>query len=80
MIKIIVERDKVSKFAPGLSAEEAQMEGLQRWKAVEKSGFSAWINWWGCEGWREEVREGISKLKLGGGFSFHVTGDGFLMD
>lgn len=79
-VKVVVERDRVSKFGPGLSAEEAKREGVQRWEAVEKSGFSGWINWWGNEGWREEVREGIRRLKSGGGFSFRVTGDGILVD
>ena len=67
-IKIVVERDRVSKFGPGLSAEEAKMEGVQRWEAVEKSGFSGWINWWGYEGWKEEVKEGVRGLKLGEDF------------
>lgn len=79
-VKVVVERDRVSKFGPGLSAEEAKKEGVQRWKAVEKSGFSGWINWWGNEGWREEVRECIRGLKGGGGFSFKVTGDGIIVD
>ena len=79
-IKIVVERNRVSKFGPGLSAAEAKMEGVQRWEAVEKSGFSGWVNWWGSENWREEVREGISGLKLQGGFSFKVTGDGIEVD
>lgn len=74
-VKIVVERDRVTKFGPGLSAEEAQREGVQRWEAVEKSGFSGWINWWGHEGWREEVREGIRGLKVGGRFSFRITRD-----
>ena len=78
-IKIVVERNRVSKFGPGLSAEEAKMEGVQRWEAVEKSDFSGWINWWGSEGWREEVREGVRALKLGGRFSFKVTGDGIVL-
>lgn len=80
MIKIVVERNRVSKFGPGLSAEEAKMEGVQRWKAVEKSDFSGCINWWGNEGWREDVTEGIKGLKLGGRFTFNVTGDGIVMD
>ena len=78
-IKIVVERDRVSKFGPGLSAEEAKMEGEQRWEAVEKSGFSGWINWWENEGWREEVREAIRELKTGGRFSFKVTQEGIVL-
>lgn len=79
-LKVVVEREIVSKFAPGLSAEEAKMEAVQRWEAVKKSGFSGWINWWGIERWREEVREGIRGLKVGGRFSFNVTGDGIIVD
>ena len=79
-IKIVVERNMVSKFGPGLSAAEAKMEGVQRWEAVEKSGFSGWVDWWGSESWREEVREAISGLKLQGSFSFKVTGDGTEVD
>lgn len=79
-INVVVERDRVSKFGPGLSAEEAKREGVQRSKAVEKSGFSAWVNWRGNEGWRQEVREGIRGLKGGGGFSFKVTGDGIVVE
>lgn len=79
-IKVVVERNRVSKFGPGLSAEEAKREGLQRWQAVEKSGFSGWINWWGHEGWKDEVREGVRGLKSGGAFSFKVTGDGVTVD
>ena len=79
-VKVVVERDRISKFGPGLSAEEAKKEGVQRWEAVEKSGFSGWINWWGSEGLGEEVREGVRCLKGEGRFSFKVTGDGVMVD
>ena len=75
-VKVVVERDRVSKFGPRLSAEEARGEGMQRWEAVEKSGFSGSVNWWGNEGWREGVIEGIKGLKNGGRFWFKVSGDG----
>lgn len=77
---MVVERNRVSKFGPGLSAEEAKMEGVQRWEAVTKSGFSGWVNWWGSEGWRGEVREGVEGLKNQGRFSFQVTEEGIVMD
>lgn len=79
-VKIVVERDRVSKFGPGLSAEEAKREGVQRWQAVKKSGFSGWINWWGHEEWREETMEALRGLENEGGFSFRVTGDGIIVD
>ena len=67
----------MSKFGPGLSAEEAMIESNQRWDAVKKSGFSGWVNWWGHEHWREEVREA---LKVGVSFSFKVNRDGITVD
>ena len=79
-VKVVVERDKVTKFGPGLSAEEALKEGPQRWEAVEKSGFSGWVNWWDGEGWREEVKEAVSGLDRGGSFSFRVPAQGFMID
>lgn len=79
-VKVVVERDRVSKFGPSVSAEEAQRERVQRWEAVEKSGFSGWINWWGNEDWRNEIREGIRTLKAGGDFSFKVTDIGITVD
>lgn len=74
-VKVAVERDRVKKFGPGMSAEEALKEGPQRWEAVEKSGFSGWVNWWDSEGWREELKEGLKALDMGGSFSFRVTND-----
>ncbi|KAL9128963.1 MAG: hypothetical protein Q9217_002479 [Psora testacea] len=74
-LKVVVERDKVSRFMPGISVQEASGEKAQRWAAVEKSGFSAWVNWWGSEVWRAEVREALKGLERAGAFSFHVTKD-----
>lgn len=76
-VKVVVERDRVKKFGPETSAEEAMKEGPLRWEAVDKSGFSGWVNWWESESWREEVREGVRGLDRGGSFSFHVTDEGF---
>ena len=79
-VKVVVERDKVTKFGPGLSAEEALKEGPQRWEAVERSGFSGWVNWWDSEGWREEVKEAVKRLVRGGSFSFGVNAQGLMVD
>ncbi len=62
-----------------MSVEEAVKEAPQRWEAVAKSGFSAWVNWWGSGGWKEEVREGVKGLEMGGGFVFRVTGKGVVV-
>lgn len=79
-VKLIIERDRVPKFGPGISAEEAANERQQRWGAVEQSGFSGRINWWGSENWRDEVREGLGSLKRGGSFQFKVTSMGVIVD
>ena len=79
-VKIVVDRDKVSKFRPGMSVEEAKSEGDQRWQAVNQSGFSVWVNWWGSEGWREEVKEAVKRLSSGGRFSFKVTPGGVFFE
>lgn len=78
-VKVIVERDRVSKFGPGMSAQEALEEGEKRWEAVEKSGFSGWLNLWEAESWREEVREGLRGLAGGGSFDFRVTDKGVVV-
>ena len=79
-VKLIVERDKVPKFGPGMSAEEAANERQQRWGVVEQSGFSGRVNWWGSENWRDEVGEGLGSLARGGSFQFKVTNMGIIVD
>ena len=75
-LQIVVERDRVTKFGPGMSVEEAGGEKAQRWEAVTRSGFSGWVNWWGSGGWREEIRERLRALERGGRFSFQVGHEG----
>ena len=78
-VRLIVERDRVPRFGPGMSAEEAANERQQRWGAVEQSGFSARINWWGSENWRDEVREGLRGLGGGASIHFKVTNMGIVV-
>ena len=78
-MKVVVERVRVPKFGPGMSAEEAAKEKEQRWEAVEKSGFAGWVNWWRSEDWKEEVREGLRTLERGGSFSFQVLEEGIVV-
>ena len=78
-VRLVVERDRVPKFGPGMSAEEAVNEKQQRWEAVEQSGFSGRINWWGSENWRDEVGEGLGGLGRGGSFHLEVTNMGIII-
>lgn len=79
-LQLVVERDLVTKFGPGMSVEEASGESAQRWEAVTRSGFSGWVNWWGSGGWREEVKEGLRKLDGGGSFTFRIGEEGVVID
>ncbi len=79
-LQIVVERDRVTKFGPGMSVEEASRERTQRWEAVSRSGFLGWVNWWGSGGWREEIKEGIMALEKSGRFSFWVGDEGVTFD
>lgn len=79
-LRLVVERNTVSKLGPGMSAEEAAKEGLQRQEAVDESGFSCWVNWWGSEGWKDEVREEVNSRGRGAAFSFRIDGDGLMID
>ena len=73
--KLIVKRDSVRKFALGVSVEEAARKAEQRREAVEKSGFSACVDWAGSENWREEFRKAVRKLPGCGEVCFRVTAD-----
>ena len=79
-VKVVVERDRVPKFGPGRSAEEASKEK----RAEVGSSGEKWLfgmgQLVGGEDWREEVREGVRGLKRGGSFSFKVTEKGIVVN
>ena len=79
-LQLGIERDRVTKFGPGMSVEEASGERAQRWEAVTRSGFSGWVNWWGSGGWREEVKEDLRRMEAGGSFKFRVGDEGVVVD
>lgn len=79
-LRLVVERNTVSKFGPGMSAEEAAKEGLQRQEAVDKSGFSCWVNWWASDRWKDEIREELNGMGKRGAFSFRIKGEGVVVD
>lgn len=79
-LQLGIERDRVTKFGPGMSVEEASGEKAQRWEAVTRSGFSGWVNWWGSGGWREEVKEDLRRMEAGGSFKFRVGEEGVVVD
>ena len=78
-VRLVVERNKVKNFGPGLSAQEALSEKGLRQEVLDSREFSCWVNWCGYEDWRDEVREAASRLR-GTAFSFKILGDGIAID
>ena len=75
-LRIIVARDGVTKFGPGISAEEALLEGPKRLEAVQKRTFTGQINHWGSDEWRDDILESLRSLGKNVAFSFRVTEHG----
>ncbi|KAL9608399.1 MAG: hypothetical protein Q9167_006762 [Letrouitia subvulpina] len=78
-VKLIVKRNSVRKFASGMSIEEMTREAGMRREAVEKSGFTAWVDWEGSENWREDVRRAMKRMPGNGRFGFKVTANRVLV-
>ena len=81
-LRLVVERERAVKFGAGLSVEDAESQGEERREAVSKSHFLGWINWWGADGWKDGVREGLKGLKSGvrGMFGFVIDERGVEVD
>ena len=76
-VRLIVRRNGVTRFGPGISAQEALLEAPRRQEAVDRSGFTCWVNAWGREHWGESVRNRLQKLgRSQGAFSYGVDGYG----
>lgn len=75
-VRLIVHRDPVRKFPLGISAEEAVTEAGQRRAAVEKSTFSARLDWSESDVWKEETRGIIKAIDGLREFVFRVTASG----
>lgn len=72
-LKLIVGKEVVRKFGPGISADEAMHEREQRQRAVAESGFWCRVNWWDSAEWDAGVLERLRTLDRGGAFSFHIS-------
>lgn len=72
-LKLVVGKEAVRKFGPGISAEETMRERERRQKAVAESGFWCRLNWWDSAEWDVGVVEGLRTLDRGGTFSFYIS-------
>lgn len=57
--QLVVEHASVTKFPPTTSTREGA--ALRQGIVEEKRARRAWINYWGVDAWREEVKEGVRK-------------------
>ncbi|KAH0538966.1 hypothetical protein FGG08_004481 [Glutinoglossum americanum] len=80
-LRLIVTRDAVAKFGPGMSAEEALKDTAARQEVVDRGGFSGWVDQgWGSDEWSEETREALKRVKGGGFFWFRIVEDGVVIE
>lgn len=68
-MRVVVQRDPVRPFPPGLTAEEAAGEAPLRWEVVRRGRFSGWVD-----------GEVPVDLKGRGVFSFYVTAGGVVLE
>lgn len=67
----MVERVSVFKFPPSTSTHEG---AALRQSVVESSARKAWINYWGADAWRDEVKEKVKtwEKNLSGGVNIWI--------
>lgn len=79
-VNVILQRNSVTKFGPGMSVEEALAERAQRQEAVERSNFCGWVDWWDSARWKEEVKVAARAWGRGGGLKFDIAEEGVIFD
>jgi len=78
--RLLVFRESVRKFPPGLSTEHAERDRGQRQEVVNRSRFRADVDWWGSEGWPEALKEGLRKDASLRAFGFVIQEEGASID
>ncbi|KAK2786079.1 hypothetical protein FQN53_006988 [Emmonsiellopsis sp. PD_33] len=75
--RVVVAREAVNGFPPGMSAEEARESGdaAKRQGVVRRGVFRGWVDRWGSERWERRVWEGLER-DGNGVFGFEVTEEG----
>jgi hypothetical protein len=76
-LRLIVDRGAVTKFGPGMSAEEATRDAAARQQAVDRGTFSGWVDRGrGSDEWCESIWHGLNRVKGNGRFWFCITEEG----
>ena len=74
-LRLVVQRDAVRPFPPGMTVREALREASMRQEIVAQGKFSTWVNGWGREEWSRRMEDGVERLN-GGMFAFYSRKDG----
>ncbi|RJE17674.1 hypothetical protein PHISCL_09986 [Aspergillus sclerotialis] len=75
LLRLVVQRDPVRPFAPGVTVREAEGDAGKRQEIVAQGKFSGWVNGWGREEWSRRMEDAVEKLN-GGMFAFYSSRDG----
>ncbi|KAL5354982.1 hypothetical protein BJX96DRAFT_170237 [Aspergillus floccosus] len=78
-VRLLVRREAVRPFPPGMAPAEAQGDAAMRQGVVRRGRFSAWVNGWGCEDWPRRIVDRLDSMNWGM-FAFHVRSDGVQID
>lgn len=73
-LRLVVQRDAVRPFPPGMSPRAAEREAPMRQEVVMRGKFTASVNSWGCEEWPSKIVEGVERT--GGMFVLYARGHG----
>ncbi|KAL4796291.1 hypothetical protein BDV19DRAFT_141621 [Aspergillus venezuelensis] len=74
-LRLVLQRDTVRPFPPGVTASEAKNDAPMRQEIVMRGGFSGSVNGWGREDWHMRILEEL-KRRGGGTFGFRVGKQG----
>lgn len=77
-LRLIIDRVPVPKFRESLSVQGAWREAGARREVVERAERVVGVNWWGWEGWRAGVGEGLERE--GCAVRVWVGGDGVVVE
>lgn len=66
------------------AAEASNGQAARRSLAVSKGVFDIGVDMWGCENWRDEVREGVVRGGMvacsGGGIEVRISDQGVVVE
>lgn len=78
-LKLVIERDAVTKFAASMTVDQALRDAPTRQAAVDEGKFSVWVERFGDDEWSQVVRDRARGPHDNVKFVFRITSDGLIM-